>query len=52
MKGPIKNEKVMEHLLFEFTTHLERLGYSMGTQRMLPACVAEFIRFSVCRTPT
>ena len=42
----------MELLLLEFTTHLERLGYSMGTQRMLPACVVEFIRFSGCSTAT
>jgi len=43
---------IMETLLLAFTTHLERLGYSQGTQRMLPTCVAEFIRFSGCSCAT
>jgi integrase/recombinase XerD len=28
----------------EFKTHLKRLGYSKGSQSMLPTCVAEFIK--------
>ena len=27
----------------EFKNHLERLGYSKGSQSMLPACIAEFL---------
>ena len=28
----------------QFKTHLKRLGYSKGSQGMLPACVAEFLQ--------
>jgi len=28
----------------DFKTHLKRLGYSKGSQNMLPACVAEFLQ--------
>lgn len=28
----------------EFKTHLKRLGYSKGSQSMLPACIAEFLQ--------
>ena len=34
------------HYLSDFAEHLERLGYSVGTQRMLAACVKEFMQFT------
>jgi integrase/recombinase XerD len=51
MKKPlcsIFQEKGEKETLFAphhagFKTHLERLGYSKSSQRMLPACVAEFL---------
>ena len=36
----------MEEIVQEFRTHLSRLGYSPGSQRMLPACVAEFLQYT------
>lgn len=36
----------MPPILLDFTTHLERLGYSVGMQRMLPACIKEFLQFT------
>lgn len=31
------------HLVKNFAAHLQRLGYSAGSQRMLPKCVQEFL---------
>ncbi|MGJ5676861.1 MAG: tyrosine-type recombinase/integrase [Nostochopsis sp.] len=31
------------HLIRNFADHLQRLGYSKGSQRMLPTCVQEFL---------
>jgi integrase/recombinase XerD len=36
----------MTDYIQDFRTHLERLGYSPGSQRMLPDCVREFMQFT------
>lgn len=41
----------MTDYIQDFRTHLERLGYSPGSQQMLPGCVSEFMRFTEYITP-
>jgi len=36
----------MKGIVQAFKTHLARLGYSPGSQSMLPACVAEFLQYT------
>lgn len=36
----------MNPIVQDFTRHLSRLGYSKGSQAMLPACVAEFLAYT------
>ena len=49
VKGVMKNlrfkiqNSAYRQLVREFTEHLERLGYSAGSVRMLPRCVQEFL---------
>jgi len=42
----VKNteEKILSTNVVAFKTHLQRLGYSKGSQSMLPTCVAEFLQ--------
>jgi integrase/recombinase XerD len=36
----------MNPIVQDFSRHLSRLGYSKGSQAMLPACVAEFLAYT------